>query len=104
MTKKCKNPQCLNEMSGGQNLPDFCPDHNEENIPSTPMGVSAWEEHGKKFGYWDFFLKEATEAERNRVEKGVRNLPDKWPSIESDDYDLGYNKAKEDLLALLNEK
>lgn len=24
----------------------------------TPMGVSQWKEHGKKYGYWDYFLKE----------------------------------------------
>jgi len=23
-----------------------------------PMGVSQWRNHGKKFGYWDFFIKE----------------------------------------------
>lgn len=23
-----------------------------------PMGVSKWQEHGKKFGYWEFFKKE----------------------------------------------
>ena len=23
----------------------------------TPMGVSQWKEHGRKYGYWDYFKK-----------------------------------------------
>lgn len=32
-----------------------------------PMGVSQWREHGKKYGYWEFFEKEARAEERKRM-------------------------------------
>lgn len=28
-----------------------------------PMGVSQWREHGKNYGYWDYFIKQ----ERERI-------------------------------------
>jgi hypothetical protein len=33
-----------------------------------PMGVSQWMEHGKKYGYWDFFLKEKNIMTRPEIE------------------------------------
>ena len=31
---------------------------------SLPMGVSQWKNHGKKYGYWDYF--------REGLDKGIR--------------------------------
>ena len=30
--------------------------------PTFPLGVSQWESHGRAFGYWDYFAKEAGRA------------------------------------------
>ena len=30
-----------------------------------PMGVSQWKEHGKKYGYWDFWEKYSPEKQEN---------------------------------------
>ena len=30
--------------------------------PTFPLGVSQWESHGRAFGYWDYFAKEAGKA------------------------------------------
>ena len=34
------------------------------NTALKPMGVSRWKEHGKKYGYWDFFEKK---RKRNEI-------------------------------------
>ena len=34
---------------------------------NTPMGVSQWENHGRKYGYWDYFKKATQDA--NHVTK-----------------------------------
>lgn len=39
--KKCKNPQCLTEVS--ENEPDFCPVHNELNTTHQKNPVESWE-------------------------------------------------------------
>ncbi len=36
---------------------------------SVPMGVSQWREHGKKYGYDEYFKEEAFEEMRERVER-----------------------------------
>ena len=30
----------------------------EDELKDIPMGVSQWRNHGKKWGYWEFFKKE----------------------------------------------
>lgn len=35
----------------------------------TPMGVSKWIEHGKKYGYTDFFLSQQLSKQREEIEK-----------------------------------
>ena len=41
----------------------------------TPMGVSQWREHGKKYGYEDFFIKQAREEERERIKEIIGKMP-----------------------------
>ena len=36
---------------------------------SKPMGVSQWKKHGKKYGYWKYFLADIVEKERKRIKK-----------------------------------
>lgn len=44
---------------------------------SLPMGVSQWREHGKKHGYWDYFIKQCLPEERSDWIKSSHNtLPD----------------------------
>jgi hypothetical protein len=47
---------------------DYKPNLESENYKSweskkkkldVPMGISAWKEHGKKYGYWEFFKEQA---------------------------------------------
>lgn len=33
-------------------------DRIKDNDNEIPMGVSAWRNHGQKWGYWEFFVKE----------------------------------------------
>jgi len=43
----------------------------------TPMGVSQWKEHGKKYGYWDFFAKQEREAgRREMLEECIKDISD----------------------------
>lgn len=38
-----------------------------------PMGVSQWREHGKKYHYWDYFMKQAgLKGERRRIIEMLR--------------------------------
>lgn len=60
MKKKCKDTQCFSEISPND-APQYCSAHNDQNpgepIVKTenPLGVSQWVEHGKRYGYWDYF-------------------------------------------------
>lgn len=51
----------------------------------TPMGASQWREYGKKYGYWDYFLKEQKEIILSRVmseyEKHNYMNPDEFNAI-----------------------
>lgn len=38
-----------------------------EEARNTPMGASNWKEHGEKYKYWDFFMKQ----ERERIVRGI---------------------------------
>ena len=38
-----------------------------------PMGVSQWREHGKKYGYWDYFEDLAKKDEGLRIIKEIDN-------------------------------
>lgn len=41
----------------------------------TPMGVSQWREHGKKFGYWDYFEKEMrSQGEADGARKELKRI------------------------------
>lgn len=58
---------------------------NEEQKKETPMGVSQWREYGKKYGYWDYFLREQKELILSRVmseyEKHNYMKPDEFNAI-----------------------
>jgi len=41
--------------------------NNSKKKEEAPMGVSQWREHGKKYGYWDFF-KDETKCEECKKE------------------------------------
>lgn len=48
---------CKHELFEGDICQDCFERHPE--LVAVPMGVSEWMNHGKRFGYWDFFDKEA---------------------------------------------
>ena len=52
--------QCPTCLTMTKTVKGSCGKCGEDKIPKaeTPMGVSAWREHGKRFGYWDFFVKD----------------------------------------------
>ena len=45
--------------------------------------------------------KESIEFERERIKKIIKEMPDTFPELESDSYDLGYKEAKEYILIKL---
>lgn len=47
-----------------------------------PVGVSQWEHHGKKYGYWDYFAKQ--EAEKVKAERNAYWLTTMNEAIEVD--------------------
>ena len=52
--------QCPTCLTMTKTVKGSCGKCGEDKIPKaeTPMGVSAWREHGKRFGYWDFFIED----------------------------------------------
>ncbi len=49
---------------------------------SSPMGVSQWKKHGKKHGYWKYFIEENDTKWRARIGKLItflEKLPDDEP-------------------------
>jgi len=42
-------------------------------MKDTPMGVSQWKEHGKKYGYWEFFKNQQKE-EFKKVVEGMKDV------------------------------
>jgi hypothetical protein len=51
--------------NGGCKTCSKCGNHCIDN--KAPMGVSQWRNHGKEFGYWEFFEKEAIEKGREEM-------------------------------------
>ena len=39
----------------------------EKALLNKPMGVSAWKKIGKKYGYWDYFLKQELKKQREGI-------------------------------------
>ena len=62
------------------NLPESIKSFIRSQIQATkdmPMGVSQWKEHGKKYGYWEYFEK----ATRQEIVEDLRNI--KNPNVGS---------------------
>lgn len=36
-----------------------------------PIGVSKWREHGRKFGYWNYFEKEIRQEMEDKIDKMI---------------------------------
>ena len=41
----------------------------QEKVKKAPMGVSQWRNHGKKWGYWEYFEKKIKKEIKSRLEK-----------------------------------
>ncbi len=52
----------------------ICANCNRSVIPPEPMGVGQWKEYGLKYGYWNYFEKQAKEEERRELMKNEREI------------------------------
>jgi hypothetical protein len=43
---------------------------------NSPMGVSEWMEHGKKYGYWNFFVGCKTEELKDKIKTDLLKIAD----------------------------
>ena len=64
------------------------------------------EEEMKKMAYWwiekiSKIRKETIEHEREKIQNIIKDMPDTFPELESDDYDEAYQDAKQYMLSEL---
>jgi len=77
---------------------------NKEEL-NTPMGVSQWKEYGKKYGYWDFFIKKQKKEFLEIIKTGKSKCA---CGLDFKDGCLclqeraGYNKLRQEMLDKLN--
>lgn len=75
----------------------------EEKDIDIPMGVSQWRNHGKDYGYWEFFEKESLDKRNKEIILWAENYPD--ADIKLGETGVIRNKIEiEDLIIYLNEK
>lgn len=55
----------------------------------------------RALGFIKKVRKESIEFERERILRIIKEMPDTFPELESDSYDLGYKEAKEYILIKL---
>jgi len=78
---------------------------------SEPMGVSKWMNHGKKYGYWEHFNKEARDEAIGAVGEGANRWgidmsknPLESPMTENEiSFANGYDVAKDEIRQRLNQ-
>ena len=69
----------------------------EAEVREAPMGVSQWREHGKKYQYWDFFVRRIREEIVKEIQDYIGSLP---PAEYSEEEFEAMNK----LIDLIKEK
>ena len=76
----------------------------EERENKSPMGVSQWKEHGKKYRYWDFWKERIVQEEKEKTIEECADaipLPEDWHNW-TIERQLGFNFAIEELTKLKN--
>jgi len=62
-------------------------------LNQSPLGVSEWRELGKRFGFWDYFIKQ-NENEKDETIKQLQYLKDTTPNPSYSEAEVEYRVKK----------
>lgn len=90
-------------ISERDNFKDFICQYFIPKVPSDyPMGVSQWKEHGKKYGYWEFFERKDF-ISKDRVREMVEGKIEHYRKT-TEKGEVNYIAQLQDLLKLIQEE